>query len=285
MVFKYIIQTVIIMVIALLIFSYIVDSSTKYKVNQFFTNAKGKLSSSIKENIEKIPTPEKTECEEKASNLVPEYLVLPYNNFWKDNTPMGLNNPSIRKGSTIGENINKIYFDGNLTYSKEIISRDGVILGTRTFLVKPYLEKYDIDFKINHTLDFTKETRTRGSREESRYLVDTTIFWEGFNEEVKEIFKINKINVTFIRAHIIHQFIIDTEKGKESFSGYISDFVVWYDNQEYHRNVIENNQPPYYYSKAVKMFLDWKTFPLPVLDSEVYKIVNYEVHNCNWVEE
>ncbi len=295
MTFKYMIQTVIIMVIALLILSYIVDANTKYKVNKFFSEVKSKISSSVKENVEKIPTSEKIECKEKAGELVPKYLVMPDGayNFWYDNIRIGFNDVTLRKGSAVGENINKLYFEGNLAYSKEIITNKGDILGTRSFIVKPSVERYDVGFKINHTLNFYNETREGKPWIEIRIYTDVNIFWEGFNQEVKNIFKIDELNITFIRSDIIKSFTIDKEKGERTFRHDILDWDETYTTDEsYSQSLISDyinryvyNPPPYFFSKpSVRRGLGWESFPLPIIESAVYKIVDYDILSCNWVE-
>ncbi|MBI2659173.1 hypothetical protein HYX05_03705 [Candidatus Woesearchaeota archaeon] len=287
---KHVIESIIVLVIALLIFSYVVDSSTKYKVNKFFSDIQNEFSS----NIEKIPTPVKINCKDKASELVPPYLILPNdnNNFWKDETTIGINNPNVRKGSGVGENINKLYFDGNLTYSKEIISKDGAILGTRSFIVHPTIEKYENKFTINHTFLFHNETRDGESWKEARVYVDVNLFWTGFDDEVKNIFKIDELNVTFVRSWIESTFTINKKNGEITFRQYL---INWSDTSTYKEdfvslilNKIENNPPPYYYSKHSKEIKNWwgstfETYPLPIIDSNVYKIKDFEIYDCKWV--
>jgi len=69
---NYIIESVVVLVIALFIFSYLFNPDVKYQTKEYISNLKDKLSS----NVEKIPTPEKLNCKEKASELVPKILNI-----------------------------------------------------------------------------------------------------------------------------------------------------------------------------------------------------------------
>ena len=287
---KYVIESVVVLVIALFILSYFFNPMVKYQTNQYISSFTNKLGS----NIEKIPTPVKINCKDKASELVPSYLILPNtnNNFWKDETSMGINNPNVRKGSGVGENVNKLYFDGNLTYSKEIISKDGVILGTRSFIVHPTIEKYEKQFTINHTFLFHNETRDGESGKETRVYVNINLVWTGFDDEVKNIFKINELNVTFVRSWIESTFTINKKNGEITFRQYL---INWSDTSTYKEdfvslilNKIEDNPPPYYYSKPPKEIKNWRgstfeNYPLPIIDSNVYEIGDFKIYDCKWV--
>jgi len=84
MTLKNVIEGVVILLIALLIFSYIVDPTVRYKI----TNVLSEVKSDIKSNVEEtpkiigIPITKETSCESFAKNLIPKEMVLSFN-MWK----------------------------------------------------------------------------------------------------------------------------------------------------------------------------------------------------------
>ena len=82
MTLKNIIEGVVILVIALLIFSYIVDPTVKYKIKNAFSEVK----SDIKSNIKEVHTTKEISCEEKAKELFPENITVKYR-FLEDISP------------------------------------------------------------------------------------------------------------------------------------------------------------------------------------------------------
>ncbi|PIN78918.1 hypothetical protein COV14_01645 [Candidatus Woesearchaeota archaeon CG10_big_fil_rev_8_21_14_0_10_33_12] len=185
MTLKNIIEGVIILVIALLIFSYIVDPTIKSKIKNTFLGVK----SDIESNIQEIPTyneiktslNEGKSCEEKAKELFPENITVivsegkvyylkggnKYNlgSTWKDNSSFYSGSIYLRKGIYEGENINYYYltnlgaFDfitienDLFTYNKKIINEDGIVLGNNEFKVifvlKPILNSRREEYYYN----------------------------------------------------------------------------------------------------------------------------------------
>lgn len=133
------------------------------------------LGQKISEGIEKfkgwnmrIPLSTSNKCEELAEELIPKNITLwkresPYfgypeewhtveYNHWNDGSEITapfLSSIEFYIGRSEGENVNYYYFyagdyiqfqDNSLTYSKEIIDKDGTILGTRAFKIRPTLK-------------------------------------------------------------------------------------------------------------------------------------------------
>lgn len=94
-------------------------------------------------------------CKEKAKELIPEEVVMFYregdsadwgvweDQAWKDGIKLFDGFMHVRGGRKEGENIYYYYPDsayGSSTtfdYSKQIITEDGIVKGTRTFSIKP----------------------------------------------------------------------------------------------------------------------------------------------------
>ena len=103
----------------------------------------------IEEIKESIPTPKKNRCLEEAKKLIPNYvLVIPYYDVgwgpshlysqWKNGEDITLARKGIsRMGVNKGEDTNLYYPYYSFTYSKRIISSDGIVLGIRGFIFTP----------------------------------------------------------------------------------------------------------------------------------------------------
>lgn len=273
---KHIIESVIILVIALFIFSYIFNPFVKYETKQYFSDIKNKLSS----NIEKIPTSEKIECEEKAKELVPKYLILPRMTTWKDNTTMNKNIEGLRKGSKEGENINYIYLEGNSSYNKKIISKDGKVLGTRRFAIRPTLKEYD-----------TSHVKV-SDREITVFLEGniSTIYefqWSGVTEDIKKIFNMDylKIKMSYTNPGA---FGIDRTK---SFDLCDWQTVMLKEEGLFTCNLLEIPEDRLSKFKEVSHWLrdysriiKFEVEP-DIFNNKIYEIIEPNIISCNWVSE
>lgn len=129
-----------------------------------------KVSLGIKSYVSGI-TEKANGCEEKAGELISDTITLRYNsvllngenrgenkgwtayadNYWTDGTKMSKDSLIVfTLGHREGENINYfynryVYGTDGFIYSKNIISDEGVISGTRTFSIKPILKPLDED--------------------------------------------------------------------------------------------------------------------------------------------
>jgi len=161
MTLKNVIGVVVILVIALLIFSYIVNPTVRYKITNVFSEVKSDIGSNIKE----IPSTKKVEipiikgisCEEKAKELFPENITVKYRFLedispssdytgqygkWKDGSSFSGNSHEfifLREGKNKGENINYYYMTypdrAFFRYYKKIINEEGIVLGSNEFTV------------------------------------------------------------------------------------------------------------------------------------------------------
>lgn len=151
------IKWILAMVIAMLIFSCIVSPITRYQVKEFFSDIKDKITTTV----QKVPTPQKLSCEEKAKGLIPKTFTLEFqegmmsiqegwvfedfNPKWNDGTNIDISDKYkyvFSRGSGVGENVNLFYLrDESLGYSKQIVSDEGLVLGITSFqitaIVKP----------------------------------------------------------------------------------------------------------------------------------------------------
>ena len=102
----------------------------------------------------------------------------------------------------------------------------------------------------------------------------------------------NELNVTFVRSWIEFTFTINKKNGEITFRQYL---INWSDTSTYKEdfvslilNKIEDNPPPYYYSKPPKEIKNWRgstfeNYPLPIIDSNVYEIGDFKIYDCKWV--
>jgi hypothetical protein len=211
-------------------------------------------------------------CKQKASKLVPDFLVISSNgdnqigNSFKDGTPISIERATsfdsrsraIRKGSAEGENVNYYYLEkGKISYSKQIIDDSGLILGTRRFEIAPVLDLADINLELEVT------SGEKGF---------SAISWDGFTEQVKKILGTNSISfkMTLISFTTDDSTLIDDsfneEKGNIHFLG--RQFSDWCAGSSYCGTGRENIR--------LKISPD-------ILSNKIYKIVDYEITNCEWV--
>lgn len=297
---KNIISGVIMMVVALLIFSYLINSSIPYKIKNLFSD----VESDVKTKVEEIPTPKKIACEEKAIELLPTYFfrrnylhttIDPYRynppkkyNYWNDGKLMFEPQPfmqdafSIRVGDKEGENINYYYVDGHIRYSNKIIDKNGYVLGTTSFLLLDLILKpHKNNFMIDHSISFFNETKIRPTwsnpnegYEVSRLLINVSFNWSGFDEEIKEIYNITELNVTFLRNGVLCEFMIESENGTNECVVALTDFQHIISAKFLASEVMDavmKESEPYFYSF--------------VHANDVYDIIDYKIGNCTWIGE
>ena len=209
-------------------------------------------------------------CQEKAKELIPQYLFLEgarlsTNNQFKDginfDIPWKKNvfgvcapefSPSFRSGSEKGENVNYLYFtppggacEGQIVYSKDIISDEGVVLGTREFKFAPTLKKYETSIKY-----------------EQGFSGSTFVFrWSGFDDNIKEIFNIDGIRF----------WVYDSRFGGELCNETISDEV----------GIFTCDGVSFGNVGDVRSYLHIEP---DIFHQEIYEIIEYNFAACNWVE-
>lgn len=110
-------------------------------------------------DVKKAPSILTTPCEAKALELIPSEFGMveigewkfDNTNRWKDGTEIfgiGFHSAEYKKGVKEGENINYYYFrivfhdleTDPLTYRKQVLDKDGTILGYNEFKIEPVLE-------------------------------------------------------------------------------------------------------------------------------------------------
>lgn len=249
---------------------------TRYQVKEFFSNA----GSTVKSNIGTIPTPQKAICKDKANELIPKYLILSskdvtqVDNFWTDGMPLKqsgqfcwdytLTLASFRMGSNQGENINYLYFNPdsdyntacNITYSKQVISAEGNILGTISFTINPILKLREKQIKTN-------EGEYNGS-------TDTYTFkWSGFDEEMKKIYGADKITFRIIRPTMSSSDILCEDESSKDEGEYICKGLAQagWDGQF--------GTCLWCYKFEIKP---------DIYDNKIYEIVEPNIEYCQWVE-
>lgn len=303
----YIISSVIILVLALMIFSYITDPISRQPILEFFLDLKGK----VKSNLDTIPTQQKNFCEENARKLLPDYLYLhnesydlpmnlheipkdyvtPVINQWLDGEIIGkLSTSSVRNGVEVGENTNSIYYSGALHYVKKIIGKEGMILGYNNFTYVPKIvTELPLPFNVHAEWVFTNETKNNGnSAYEIRLIGEAKFTWDGFTEKVKEMYNISALPIIYcincgsIQFDVFCSFNIESENGSTSCSGVLTpyypvagfpsnpDFIVSNEFTKKTRHILEYGMP---------------TFFSKIHSNKIYIIKEGEFRYCKWVSE
>lgn len=213
--------------------------------------------------IKKFPI--ENSCKQKASELIPDYLSLSPN--------------SIRSGSDTGENVNYYYLiNPPITYSKQIVDENGLILGTRYFEYTPILKLSDINFNIE--LKDRIETNTGGFIQESF----TGVSWSGFTDEVKEIFNTDSISFEIVESKITGTVVLIDESYNQSEgeidlgtrfkSGYQGGYY-WSTGEKCRDGIL---------LRICKDNLRLKITPNSIITNRIYEVIDYEINNCEWVE-
>lgn len=233
-------------------------------------------------------------CKEKASELVPEYWLASDNqdeqhpNKYLDGKFIHKLPRShiygtylescLRKGSEKGENVNLRYYTQNvglrkdgsidttiispvcppLIYSKEIISDEGIVLGTRKFeLTNLVFEETDLEPTYTHNLaeeDFDFEE------------MNIIIEWKGFTTQVKDIYGTEEFN---IRTYIDNKVSGGTTE--------ICDRS--YDDEEgRHKCSLKELEGKYTYGSSLSVKITPEIF-----DNNIYKLVDFDIKDCEWV--
>jgi len=267
---------VIVLVVAMLIFSAITDPSMKYKIKSAFSSVKGKLVS----DINKIPTPEKTSCEKKAKELIPDYLVISstgytqVGNKFKDGLNIRIGRETwggvemehmgaIIRGSSQGQNINHFYMVKSIVYSKKIINEDGLVLGTRQFEFLPILKLSDTNLDIELIGD---GTTFRG------------VSWSGFSDDIKDI--LNKESITFKveRVTLQEDYAVIDEFYTQEKGEFDSDIEFVID---------KGSMAKTYWTKDI--YFGDPRYRLQIspniLDNKIYEFVDYNFQSCNWIDD
>ncbi len=233
-----------------------------------FKGVKLRGDNKTEEETGKSITIKKISCEEKAKEMITPYMVLSDDRFEKDTFDYWF-----RSGSREGENINYFYYvdgrwkeDKGMTYSKKIINKDGLVLGTTNYSYRPVLKLSDKNILY-------EEVSEEELSEEGIYWVE----WSGFTEEIKEILGTESINVKFVVEDVVAwdpsktRFVIcdESSTGEED--------IITCDIES--SEGLKNHMQSRYWSRPKFMSI------LSFEDSKIYNILEYNFDYCNWVEE
>lgn len=260
---------VIILVIAMTVFSYFFNPSVKYKISSLSSDIKEKASSTM----EKVPTQSKTNCKEWAKDMTPKYWLGSGNYedqeimYWDDGSIIDYLERGelplkscLRTGSGDGENINHLYYNpkslgslgtfgkcSSIVYSKQVISPSGEILGTNKFTINPILKKAT-ETDTSYLAGF--------NREEKILMVE----WKGFDDFVKQVFDSETFNLEVYEAEFggWKKKIICTD----DFSDEDGTFIC--DTSNFQKTLYVNITPD-------------------IFDNDIYEIVEYNITDCNLV--
>ncbi|MFH1377088.1 MAG: hypothetical protein ABIH25_05630 [Candidatus Woesearchaeota archaeon] len=270
------IKWIIAVIIALLVVSYIVSPEQRFEIERFFKN----LGEDIK-NV-KIDTPIVSSCEKNAIEMTPKYwlthdsnaywgyysragdwgygnfptpynIVFPHLNKWNDGNIIRLNlDDYTRAGFGSGENINYRYYNDkdNLEYSKDIIDKNGLVLGTNHFGISPV-------FKVND--NFESPTYTWWEDTELSIL---HFNYSGFNKNIKKMLDTDKFEI-IVKCDKIGR---EEEICREEFSQEEGDFDCDYSSYDNCISIFSETEPD-------------------IFNNLVYEIIEYNIKNCEWVKQ
>ncbi|MBI2144201.1 hypothetical protein HYU17_03560 [Candidatus Woesearchaeota archaeon] len=217
--FGSIVKGALILVLALLIFGYLTSAGVKRSVNGYLSNIKSAVSSSLHraadapQNLKM--SAQGTSCETLAKGFIPKYvflkpclfegpMTLSESQTWLDWTAIGHEGDNLigqceiqfGAGSAQGENVNYLYTKQSLlVYSKNIISTEGVILGTRNFKVKLVLKKTPMTVAYGG-IGFKGELYGPMYGYSDRVSgIGGYLNWTGFNKDIKD--SLNVTEITF----------------------------------------------------------------------------------------
>ncbi len=267
---KQIVIWVIVLVLAMTIFSYFFSPSAEYKISSISSDIKEKVSSTI----EKIPSESKTNCKEWAKDMTPKYWLS--SNSYEDQEVMHWRDGSIidyseygeitlrsclRVGSLEGENINYLYYNEKshgfmgtfgkcspISYSKKAISESGEVLGTNNFTINPIFKEVTKD-STTYSASFNKVEKI------------LKIKWDGFDDFIKEVFEIETFNLEIYEAEFggWKKKVICTEDVSEESGLFICD------TSDFKKTLYINITPE-------------------IFSNNVYEIVDYNITDCRLEE-
>jgi len=259
-------------VVGSLIVSFLIYPSN---FNLFKSNVKGVIPNDINLNVN-LPT--KSSCKEGVIETTPKYWVSSSKpeeqemNYWSDGTHIGIFEKSLfsfedclRGGSKEGENINYKYYNSKsfsyglcneIRYLKQITDSEGNILGFRNFTISPVFKPSSINAEWTDNW------------EESYFYVYS---WNGFTEEVKQIFHTSDFNIKVYIHYYYHDGKFDVEETicEETFTEESGEFSC--DLSRFEENKLDRSDQ-----------LIVKVSP-EVFDNTIYELVDYNIGNCNWV--
>ena len=289
--FKYIIESVIVLVIALIIFGYFFNPMVKYQTKEFITDVQKKFKNEINSKLEAIPTPEKVECKKKAEELIPELYLFSskpktqVNNYWNDGSEIkdlskdsdvafwvGLAN-CFRAGTNEGENINylypisedeknaigslKKYCQSSFSYSEKIIADDGTVLGYNSFTVTPSILKL-ADNQIKTTEgDYDGETDTY------------TFGWEGFDGEMKRLYDSDQLKFRITLEKLSGSSTICENESSEEKGEFTCEGI---------------GQAGWEGTFGTCLWCSKFLIEPDIYDNKIYEIVDYNVTSCTWIK-
>ena len=174
-------------------------------------------------------------------------------NFDIKKSGWGYENDCFRKGTEEKENINYYYPSHEedcpilFSYSKKIINQD-IVKGTDSFKIVPVLRESGLKF-LGDT----------GSNH------DFKIYWEGFTDEIKKLFNIEKFTVEIEdiwSESTVFKKSYTEESGNDTFL-LNRDFVMPNPNKSSFFNM--------YVTPDINI-------------NKVYEIVDFEIYDCNWID-
>ncbi len=242
------------------------------KIKEGLVNIITKIGPKLIQPEEDTLKSKKDKCIVEAKKLIPNYLLVSkeatrtrmyqrLDSEWKDGTPISIFNLGMPRGATKeGQNVNYMYPHDKYLIQyppKQILSPEGVILGTNSFIFRPTVIKDHRN--VIFGIDFNQDD------------LIVTVNWTGFDEEIKEL--INREELSFEvyfnndRIHI----------GAVTKKNYNSEDLIcnWTSSDEEGEHTCD-----------VPRLQSINTLTQPdLIDSYLFEILNYTISDCNWVEE
>ncbi|MCX6741962.1 MAG: hypothetical protein NTX24_02180 [Candidatus Pacearchaeota archaeon] len=278
--FKYIFLSVIILVLAMTIFSYVFNPFIRYQVNGFILETGNKVSS-----LTSQMKPTNFGCEDKAKQLIPKYWFSSDNpkeqelNYWTDGTRIetyfGFDTleSCLRIGTQKGENIDYRYYSPNnfyplceeITYSKQVISQEGNIKGYINFTINPVFKRLNLDTNYSKYYAATEFNNKLLPKQATEVILH--IEYKGFNDTIKEIFHTQNFSIgvyfVFLKDEPICKEVFTQEDG--TFECVLNEEVLNY------LFAYPDAEPEVRISPQI-------------FNDKIYEIVSPNFKHCEWVE-
>jgi len=215
---------------------------------------------------------ENKKCVAEAEELIPDYILVSkeairswgvqrLDSEWKDGIPISIFNLGMPRGATKeGQNVNYKYPHDRYLIQyppQQILSPEGVILGTNSFIFHPTVikEQENVIFGI----DFDQDD------------LIVTVNWAGFDEEIKRL--INREELSFeiyFNNDMIHRGAL-TKKNYDD-----EDLICkWTTSDEEGEHTCD-----------VPRLQSINTLTQPdLIDGYLFEILEYEIYRCEWVDQ
>lgn len=269
---KNVIIAVLVLVVALLIYGYLVDPVAKFQIQESVSNIKTNLFN----GVDNIPSLKENSCKEAIDDLIPNVLILSLNkgtqinNYWSDGSfiekdgkycwdkEFTLND--FRKGFEDGENINYYYYndvDCNITFSKQIVDEEGNILGTKKFDIRPVIKLSD------------KQIETS----EGEFDASTNKFvftWNGFNDEMKELYGSETLELKIVTENLL---------GSQTICSYESDE----DDDVYYCDGLSLQNAGWEGTFGTCIWCDKFLIEPDIYNNKIYEIIDSNIQFCKQI--